>query len=314
MRETVGDSVVGVDGGGSKTRVVIANVDGDELVSVTGTGSTVKPGNAAHSADVIAALVQSARESAELAALPRVLYVGIAGVGREREREELHRALTERAIADEVIVVTDATTALSDAFGEGPGIILIAGTGSIAYGRGPAGAYARCGGWGATFGDEGGGAWIGRRALSIVTASADGREPETALLGAILTAAQVNDVAELIPWSLAADAAALAALAPAVMTTALQGDLRANSLVNLAVEELMLHVRALARQLFADERAAFDVAMTGGLLTRGTLIRKRLDQRIRAALPGATVKPGEVIPVRGAVRAARAARAALAAL
>src|SRR5439155_10137098 len=99
-------------------------------------------------------------------------------------------------------------------------------------------------------------AWIGRRALSIVTAAADGREPETALTGAILTAAQVNETNDLVGWAANAAPAQLASLAPVVLSVAEAGDLRANALVSLAVEELVLHVRALARQLFGDERAA----------------------------------------------------------
>src|SRR5205814_2345563 len=92
--------------------------------------------------------------------------------------------------------------------------------------------------------------------LSVVTAAADGREPETALTGAILTATQLNETFELIGWAANATPGLLASLAPAVLSVADAGDMRANALVSLAVEELMLHARALARKLFGDERAA----------------------------------------------------------
>ena len=82
------------------------------------------------------------------------------------------------------------------------------------------------------FGDEGSGAWIGRRALSVVTASADGREPETALVGAVLTAAQVNEPQELIAWAAQATPALLASLAPVVSSVADAGDLRANAILS----------------------------------------------------------------------------------
>ena len=153
-------------------------------------------------------------------------------------------------------------------------------------------------------GDEGSGAWIGRRALSVVTAAADGREPETALTGAILTAAPVNETADLIGWAAGATPAQLATLAPVVLSVADSGDLRANALLSLAVEELTLHVRSLARQLFGDERAALQVAFSGGMLSRGSAIRKRLEHRLKSAVPGATVRAEPVIPARGAVRAA----------
>jgi glucosamine kinase len=236
--------------------------------------------------------------------LPKVLYVGVAGVAREQEREALWQALVGRDLAEEIVVHPDYSIALDDAFGEGPGILLISGTGSVAFGRGPSGTIARCGGWGAVCGDEGSGAWVGRRALSVVTASADGREPETALIGAVLTAAQVNEPRELIAWAAQATPALLATLAPVVSSVADAGDLRANAILSLAVEELVLHLRALARQLFGDERAAIPVAFTGGMLTKGSTLRKRLEHRLKSAVPGAQLHHAEVDPARGAVRGA----------
>ncbi len=84
----------------------------------------------------------------------------------------------------------------------------------------------------------------------------------------------------------------------------MQDDLRANAIIDMAVEELMLHVRALGKRLFIDERAAFEVAFTGGLLVKGSMIRKRLERRIKNAVPGATVKGDEVIGARGAMKLA----------
>jgi len=297
--------VVGVDGGGTKTSVIVADERGERLGGAHGPGSAVRPGQAEHSADVIAAVVRDALASCGMThLLPNVLCVGVAGVGREQERDALWRALASREVAAEVVVQADAEIALDDAFGDGPGILLIAGTGSVAFGRGPTGARARCGGWGPVCGDEGSGAWIGRRALSIATASSDGREPESALTSAILTAAQVNEIAELIAWASGATPAHLATLAPIVLSVAEGGDQRANALVTLAAEELVLHVRALARELFGEERAACSVAFAGGLLGAATALRKRVELRLKSATPGAKISAGEVIPARGAVRGA----------
>lgn len=304
--------IAAADAGGTKTRVLVATADGHQLAEITGPGAATAPGEGEESADIIEPLVREALAAAgHPGAMPRVLCVGAAGAGREAEASALREALTRRALADEVVVETDATVALADAFGEDAGIILIAGTGSIAFGRNGAGVYARCGGWGPTFGDEGSGAWIGRRALGIVAAAYDGREPETGLTGAILTAAQVNEVEQLIPWAIAADRDALAALTPSVMAVAMQDDARANALIDTAVEELVLHVRALGRRLFVDERAAFNVALTGGLLGRGSLVRKRLERRLKTAVPGASVRAGAVDPARGALQLARRLAATL---
>jgi len=297
--------IVGIDGGGSKTRVILADDRGEKIAEATGAGSAVKPKEAERSAGVIAGVARDVLEAADRGGQRlKVLCVGVAGVGRETERAALQDALVAQNIADEIVVQTDFAVALEDAFDEGPGLLLICGTGSSAFGRGPTGVTARCGGWGPVIGDEGSGAWIGRRALSVVAAASDGREPETALTGAVLTAAALTSTADLIPWAAAATPGTLATLAPIVMATAEAGDLRANSIISMAVEELSLHLRALARQLFVDERASVPVALTGGMLKKGGAFRKRLEHRLKSAVPGAQVHAGDIDAARGAVKGA----------
>jgi glucosamine kinase len=297
--------VAGVDGGGSKTRLILASETGEELASVEGPRSAMRPGEAEKSGSVIAELVREALIKASIIdGVPAILYGGFAGVGREDERRDLETELNRLGVAEEVIVDNDASIAMTDAFGEGPGIILLAGTGSIAYGRSVDGRFERCGGWGPVFGDEGSGFWIGKRALGMIAAAADGREPQTALSGSIMTAAEVSTPDDLIPWAIAATTTQIASLASVVMSTAASGDARANALISLAAEELVVHLRALATKLFGDERAAIPVALSGGLLEKGSLLRKKLEQRIRSAVPGAQVRPTEIVPARGAVRSA----------
>ena len=297
--------VIGIDGGGSKTHVMVADEFGRMIAETFGPGSAVRPGQAEYSATVISEVVRDALASCEMTHVtPRVLCVGVAGAGRETERQALWQALVGRDLAAELVIHSDFSIALDDAFGDGAGILMISGTGSVAFGRGPTGTTARCGGWGPVAGDEGSGAWIGRRALSVVTAAADQREPETALTGAILTAAEVNETTDLIAWAAGASPGKLATLAPIVLSVAEAGDLRANALVSLAVEELVLHIRALARQLFGDERAGLSVALSGGMRSRGSMLRKRLEHRLKSAVPGANIRADAVNPARGAVRAA----------
>ena len=167
--------VVGVDGGGSKTHAIVADEHGETIAEMVGHASAVRAGRVDESVIAIADVVSDALASCEMTHVtPRVLCVGVAGIGRDADRQALWETLVGREIADEVVVHTDFAIALDDAFGDGPGILLISGTGSVAYGRGPTGSTARCGGWGPVCGDEGSGAWIGRRALSVVTAAADG--------------------------------------------------------------------------------------------------------------------------------------------
>jgi glucosamine kinase len=297
--------VIGVDAGGSRTRVAIADANGETIATSEREGGAVRPGEIERSASIIAAAVRDALITLDpMLGTPRALCAGVAGVGRENERRALTEALLDESLADEVHVVTDAEIALSDAFGEEAGIVLIAGTGSIAHGRGPAGALERVGGWGPFIGDEGGGYWIARRALSVVTAATDGREPDTSLVGAILTAAELDEVESLIPWAASASVSQIASLAPVVVASAEAGDLRANALLGLAAEELVLHVRTLARSLFEDERAAVQVALGGGLLDPGSALRRRVEHRLKSAVPGSKVHSAPIVAVRGAVRRA----------
>ena len=292
---------VGVDGGGTHTRVLIVDEQGAELATAEGPGSAIQPGATSRSPHTIRDAVLKAR--AEFTDRPiRSLCIGVAGAGRDEERDTLQAALETDRIAGTVVVLTDAEIAIEDAFGAGPGVLLSAGTGSIAYGKGPTGVMARCGGWGPVIGDEGSGAWIGRRALGIATASYDGREPESSLGDAIRSTLGLESMEQLIPWAAAASPADFGRLAPVVLEVAATGDLRANSLVTLAVEELALHVRTLARKLFSDERAAFRLAMHGGLLAPKSLLRRRLEQRLKSIAPGATVLTDRVVPERGAAK------------
>ncbi|MCC7195616.1 MAG: hypothetical protein IT356_08690 [Gemmatimonadaceae bacterium] len=298
--------VVGVDGGGSKTSVVVTDLEGKELASVVGSPSAVRPGQAAMSAETIALLVTEALDACgQTGVRPAAICVGVAGVGRDAEFASFFDAMQDRDVAEELVVLPDAVVALEDAFGDGAGILLIAGTGSVCFGRGPTGKLARCGGWGFFCGDEGSGAWIGRRTLSVVTASADGREPATALGGALLSALSLAKVEELVAWGAGATVQQLAQVAPIVVSVAATGDLRANSIMAMAAEELVLHVRTLARDLFADERAAVPVAFAGGLLQPGSFLRKLVEHRLKTAVPGAAVRHEAVVPVRGALRVAR---------
>src|SRR6476659_6930160 len=120
------DILVGVDGGGSKTRVIVADETGWELAEAVGGRSGMRPGQADESARVIAALARQALAEAGAEAIkPRVIVAGVAGVGRQIEQRALTAALEDLDLADEVMVEGDGDIALADAFGDGAGIILI---------------------------------------------------------------------------------------------------------------------------------------------------------------------------------------------
>src|SRR5438874_2089796 len=123
--------VAGVDGGGSRTRLMLADEAGEEIATLEAGPSAMRPGEAERSGAVIAELMKEALSNAGLLEIPTMLYGGFAGVGREQERRDLENELNRLGVAEEVVVDSDAAIALEDAFGDGPGIIVLAGTGSI---------------------------------------------------------------------------------------------------------------------------------------------------------------------------------------
>ena len=269
--------LIGVDGGGSRTRALAA--DDRRAIRVGARGGArecaIRPDEPSHGRP--GSSRGSCTDALRAAGHEEDARVGVVCVGESLAPGATPSAgRSGEALSDMLAGRRDhrrARTPRSDSrmrSRAGPGVLLLAGTGSVAYGRGPTGSIGRCGGWGPAMGDEGGGAWIGRRALGGVTAATDGREPETALTGAILTAAEVGQTEDLIAWAAAATPATVASLAPVVLRCAESGDRRAATIVSFAAEELVLHVRALAQRLFGDERAAVPVgAFTGGLLRRG---------------------------------------------
>src|SRR3989454_10007277 len=168
-------ALLGADAGGSHSTVVIGLADGRLLGRAEGPGASMKPGNATASAVVLAETARRAAAQAALALPVDRAVVGAAGAGRAQEQAELESALRDVGLARRVRVLADAEVALSAAFGRGPGVLVNAGTGSIAYARDPHGGLHRAGGYGWQLGDEGGGYWLGRRALEAAAWAQGGR-------------------------------------------------------------------------------------------------------------------------------------------
>jgi glucosamine kinase len=291
--------LIGADVGGSKTAVGVS--DGDTVVArAEGPGAAVRPGRALASASVIAEVVRQA-----LAGAGRltgdVLYVGAAGAGREPERDELRKALRTENLATTVVVATDIEIALTAAFDEGPGIVVSAGTGSVAVGRDREGKRHRIGGYGWQMGDEGSGYAIGRAALGAVSRAADGRSPRTALSERILAASRSDSFDALIGWAAGASPAEVAALAPHVLDVAAHGDPLAQGIADYAARELTQLAICLLPKM--EIHPPVGVAITGGLLSSDGPLRRSVLARLKEE-PGLTPVDASVDAVLGAIRLA----------
>jgi N-acetylglucosamine kinase-like BadF-type ATPase len=282
--------VLGADVGGTKT-VVAVQVDGKELARVRATGAAVRPGRAMASAATIASAARQAlAQAGQLRG--RLLVVGAAGAGRPAEADELARALRAEDVADRVHVITDIALALAAAFGSDNGMVLSAGTGSVAAARNADGSVTRMGGYGWQMGDGGGGYDLGRAALMRAGLGHDGLAAPSKLEACLINAARAGDFDGLVRWAAGAGPREVAALAGPVLELAAEGGEAAQAIVAYGAEQLV------ALTLGLSKRAGIRrVALTGGLLQGGPL-RDAVQARLLQA--GLEVLSGEVDPIAGA--------------
>lgn len=292
----------GVDGGGTRSTLLLADAAGNELARVSGAAGLVDPRHPERSAEVIAQLVRVASAQAGLREPPAVLCAGLAGVGNEAERVAVERALA--GAAGTVRVVSDGEIALHGAFGGGPGVLLIAGTGSVAYGRGPDRRMERCGGWGMYVGDEGSGYAIGRSALEAALRSVDGREAETRLLPVVLELLKLDGPRGIPPWAGRAAKGDVASLARHVLELAAAGDAVALRVVEHQARELASHVIALAHRL-GPWPGDVPVVFHGGVLRSG-LYASLVDRNLAQNAHQYRIQPAQADAVHGALAYARA--------
>ncbi len=291
---------LGIDGGGSKTTCLV----GDEttvLGSGTAAGSNlIRVGEEPAHAALAAAIRQACTVAHVTPSQITRACIGLAGAARQEIRDIVQRSLA-KLIRGEIEIVGDTVIALEAAFGPGPGIISIAGTGAIAYGRNPSGQTARASGWGFAISDEGSGHWIGREALRAALRSFDeGENPQ--LLRNLMNALGATSHEQLIVMANASPD--FAALLPAVLAAADTGDLLAHQVLNHAGNELAASARVVIRRLFPNGEPA-PVAMVGGVFRNSTLVRQVFYNGVRSEFPSAAVQPAVVEPVHGALALAR---------
>lgn len=292
---------VGVDGGGSGSRARAVAAGGEVLAEAEGGPAAVAPGEPGAAARRVAELTRRLLRSAGGHPPASALCAALAGAGRPEPRDAVEAALARSGVARAVRVETDAAAAHRDAFGTGgDGIVLVAGTGSVAVAR-ASGRSARAGGWGPLMGDEGGGYDLARRALRLVARAADGRAPPTRLTERLPREAGVEGPRELITWSADADRREIAALAPAVLSAADDGDPAAGRLAAGAAASLVAAVQAARRRCGAERPSR--VALSGGLLAEGGPLRERAADRLRGL--GLEVLSGTAVALDGACLRAR---------
>ncbi len=292
---------IGVDGGATRTRAVLVDARLREIARAEGGASIADPQAPERSADVIALVVGDVMERAGVPAPCRALWAGVAGAGRETVRSGVRMALERFDLASRVEVGTDVEAAFEDAFDDGSGILLVAGTGSIGWGRSEAGIVGRVGGWGSLLGDEGSGYAIGLEALRRITRDADGRGEPTRLEELILGELDLDDVESLVMWAQMVTKGEIAALVPLVVEASRGGDAVAGEILVEAVEELEGHLLTLLDNL-GPWSSRPRVAMTGGLLDPDGPLRRPMESTLQQHRIDLVNRP--LFPALGAARLA----------
>jgi len=305
------DYFLGIDGGGTRTVAWLADTGG--LLrgrGEAGPSNPLKVGMRVAQREVLRATRTALRQaglSVRKMNTPGqpVLRAVCAGISGE-DRPEVHRPLLawmRRHIpARRHLLTTDAAIALAAALRDSAGVLVIAGTGSIACARDEQGKFLRAGGWGVPFDDRGSGYELGRQAVTASLEAYDGRGPSTLLQHGICRQLKLKSIIEIVPRRL--DAPQVAALFPLVAKAADDGDLVARHLCDTAGRDLAVLSAALLRRTGWLERVT-PVVTTGGVFKSSSLVRNAFARHMHRLAPQARVQMLDCPPVEGAVWLAR---------
>lgn len=292
--------VLGIDGGQTATTAAICDLAGRLLgIGRAGPANHVwEPGGVARARQAVRTCVAAAARKAGLRPVAfRAAFLGITG-GDDRTR----RALAGCVRADHYRMENDKVNALACVTEGRPGVVVIAGTGTIAYGENARGQSATVSGWGYLLGDEGGGFWIARQAINAATRAYDGRVGPTTLGDKLTAAAGVRDLWDLhaLIYSERMSRDQMAALAAVVPAAAAEGDLVARRLLRAAGRELGLSAGTVARQLRLH-RGLVTVGMVGGVFRGSAQVCRAFRQETRRHAPRAIFAAPSYPPVLGSV-------------
>lgn len=297
---------IGIDGGGTKTKCAIS--DGTNVLGKFTAGSCkmqrVGREAAMHclQAVVRGVLLDSNCNADDV----KHACVGLSGAS-DPQVESMVIAALQDVLSCGVTVVGDHIIAFESAFQGGPGVLIISGTGSIAYGRNERGETARAGGWGPVVSDEGSGDWIGRTAVASVLRAHDSGGATSKLLGRITDLWQTPTRDEIVRCANGYPPPQFSSLAPEVRTCAEKGDSLAQDVMTRAGTELALLTKIVMRRLWPGDQVA-RVAIAGGVLCNSTLLRKVMQNVIKAERTKVVFDLLPADPVLGAIYLAKTAK------
>ena len=295
--------VLGIDAGGTKTVALLADGDGHILSEGRAGAANLQTEGELEVEKILHTVIDRATEGRDVTL--SAVCLGIAGVDREDDGRILRDIMRRLGFRLNTLIVNDALIALVAGAGASPGVVVIAGTGSIAYGVSQHGVAARAGGWGPTLGDEGSGYWVGRRALAAVMRDADGRGPRTALTPLVLRHFSLPNPQALVAqiYHQPKERRAIAELASVVDRARAEGDPVAIDIMTGAADELALAAGSVINRL-EMRGEQFPILLAGGMLKESTWLATEVRRRMAEVAPRSTVALLTEEPAIGAVRLA----------
>ena len=295
---------LGIDAGGSQTTCAVG--DGQVVLGRShGAACKLSKVGEKPAREVLHSLIQECCKAAGIEATEiENTCIGLAGISGLKVTESMRELLSE-IVSGEIKVIGDMVIALEAAFGDSPGVIVIAGTGSIAFGRNQRGDTARAGGWGPMISDEGSGESTGRQAISQAMRSYDDGA-STRLIAEILEIWRVATRDEIATRANASPPPDFAQLFPAVLKSAAAHDSLSQEILTSAGMELARLARIVLRKLWLGP-AAVNVRVSGGVISNSQLVRDAFQNTLRSERPDVIVTFETVEPVLGALSVARKA-------
>jgi len=294
---------IGIDGGGSKTKAVLCDESLNVIYESQSGPSNFLTIGVEEVSQTILELINDCCISSNISHsdLDHIV-LGTTGAGRVNDAKKLERTFIRNSgTLDYVInvftVVSDARIALEGAFNGDVGSILIAGTGSIMFGKDKKGNVHRVGGYGRLIGDEGSGLTIGRQGLNLIAKFYDGRGKETILTDKVEKIFNISNEQQLIS-SVYNDDLAIQSIAPLVMESVEEGDQLCKEILDHEIDELLLHIMAM-RQKLNEEK--MKIVFIGGTISSANIYSKILIEKINLFLPNIQIMEAEYPPEVGAV-------------
>lgn len=300
--------VVGMDGGGTKTKVCVMDLEGREVDVVFGGGMNInglgREGVLRNMAEIFAELKKRSGDWSQL----KGLCIGAAGISNPELREALLLSVRLAGIEMDPVIFGDQHAALYGAHCQGKGIILIAGTGSVCYGMDGKGGEARTGGWGYLIDDEGSGYALGRDVLSAIAQAHDGRIPPTCMREPVFEQLGIDNINDMIKFIYADTTGKkeIAALAIHIMKAYEAGESVALASLEKAADKLADMVAPVVCKLQLEEG---EIAFCGSVITKNDVVIGKLKNKLKELFPNLKcIQPKQDAAYGAALRALEQAK------